>query len=247
MGKTDWERHRSWLRKNALPKKVYSEKWKKGPRVPLGRLTRFKVLAQPRYRCRKFDGAQRQPISNVKRAALLYEVSQRTRLLARVLERFRRDKFHYDYRPASTVTPNALNAECSERTMTLAEPKASPKSEPVRKDTKYGVAPNALAYTATERIGKLAQPKPLYVSRHEEEDELIVIEERELTEHGVSTTALKYKATARIIEMATAREPPMDPVPEFPYDDKPRTKYNVAANALKYKISDRILEMSKPR
>lgn len=246
MGKTDWKRHRIWLSRNAQPKKYYSDKWKRGKRVPLNQLIRYKTLSKPKYRRRKFNGKRRQRISNVKRAALQYELSQRTQQLARVLARFQCKKFNYNYRPASTVTWQALNAVHSERTAELATPKQVRK-QPMRKVTIYGVVPDALKYTLTERTGQLAAPKPIYVPSHPEEDELIVIEERELTMYGVSTTAMKYNATAKILELAKPREPPMEPMPDYPYVDRPKTKYNVVENALKYKISDRILQMSKPR
>lgn len=249
MGKKDWKRHRKWLSKNALPKKSYLDKGKKRPRVPFDQLTRYKTLSKPKYRRRKYrykkyDGKLHLPVSNVKRTALKHKASRRTRQLAIALDRFRRDKFNYDYGPVWRVSPYALIAQCSERTIKLAEPKKGPQ-EPIKKETKYGVAVNALQYTLTKRTKKLAKPKPIYVPRIT--DDSIVIEERELSPYGVSMDALKYKVTAKILGLAMPRVPPPEPIPEVPYNDKPRTKYNVVADALKYKISDRLLKLSKPK
>lgn len=243
MSKKDWERYREWVKTKAQPKKYKIEKIKRGPRVPLGKLTRIGMLSKPRYRRKKYKA--RKPKTTVKKAALRYKMSKRTRRLTVGLERFQSRKFNYDYSPKSTVSPNALIAKCSRRTRRLAEPKQI-DVEPIREKTKYGVVVDALKYTLTERTGNLAKPKVAAVAP-EEEDELIVIEERELSEYGVSVNAMKYKATDKILEMARPREPPEEPVPDYPYEERIRTKYNVVANALKYKISDRILKMSVPR
>lgn len=246
MGKKAWARHQIWVAKNSKPRRYYPEEVSRGRCVPLEKLKmRLGELVKPKYRREKHDYPHGPPDSYVDEAALKYKLSKRTRKLTRILERFQTRKFNYNYEPESTVKPEALTANCSERTRVLAEPKEGP-TEPKPILTKYGVVPTALQYVPTARTENLAKPKPKFAPR-EEEDELIVIEERELTENGVSTTAMKYKATAKILELAKPREPPPEPVPDFPYDDKPRTKYNVAANALKYKISDRILKMSKPR
>lgn len=245
MGKEDWKRHRGWLNENALPKKDHSRKqWRKRRRRPLSKLTRYKTLSVPRWIRKKYKRTRSR--SSVKRKALRHRASARTRILAKVLERFQRDKFNYDYEIESTVSPNALHAQCSERTRFLAVAKEGP-IEPKRKETKYGVSLYALKYESTKRTEELAKPKPIYVPNETEGDELIVIEERELTEYGVSTSALKYKTSSKILELSKPKEPPEEAVPEVPYDDKPRTKYNVAMTALKYKISDRMLKLSQPR
>lgn len=246
MGKEDWERHRGWLSKNALPKIDYSRKQrrKRRRRRPLSKLIRFKTLSLPRWIRKKYRRTRSR--SCVKRKALRHKASARTRKLAIALERFQCNKFNYDYEIESTVSPNALCAQCSERTRFLAVAKEGP-IEPKRKETKYGVSSYALKYELTKRTEELAKPKPIYVSNEPEEDELIVIEERELTSYGISSSALKYKTSPKILELSKPRELPEEPVPEVPYDDKPRTKYNVAMTALKYKISDRMLKMSQSR
>lgn len=243
MGKKDWERHREWVKTKALPKKYTIEKVKRGPRVPLGKLKRTERLSKPRYRRKKYKA--RKPKSTVKKAALHYKLSKRTRRLTKALERFHTNKFNYDYSPKSTVSPNALIAICSRRTRGLAVPKQLP-NEPTRKETKYGIALEALKYTVSERIESLAKAKVAFVGP-DEEDELIVIEDRELSAYGVSVNAMKYKASKKILEMAKPKEPPMEAEPDYPYEERILTKYNVVANALKYKISDRILKMSVPR
>lgn len=245
MDKKAWAEHRKWLSVNAAPRKDYSDRGKRRRRVPLAKLTRYKKLCAPKYTRKKYK-VRRQRASSVKRKAMRHKASERTRKLARVLGRFQCKKFNYYYGPESTVTPNALKAKCSDRTRVLATAKEF-AVEPMRKETKYGVVIEALKYKLSERTENLSKPRPMYVPRESEEDELIVIEERELTENGVSTSALKYKPSPKILEMSRPREPPMEPIPEFPYDDKPRTKYNVVANALKYKPTDRILNISKPR
>lgn len=126
----------------------------------------------------------------------------------------------------------------------LAVPIKRSPEEPERTRNENGVTADALKYKITERTELLAKRKPIPVLYNE--DDNIVIADREYTEYGVSIAALKFNASANLMEMAKPRELPMPPPPEFPYDDKPRTKYNVTVNALKYKISDRILKMAKP-
>lgn len=182
----------------------------------------------------------------VPRAATKYKKTERTLKLARVLKRFKRNKYIYCYCPAPTVSSKVVRAKCSRRTAELAVPKQSPV-EPKRKETKYGVAVSALAYNIKERTQFLAKPKRIYVPRVKDEEDAIVIEDRDLSEYGVSVTALKYVATNNILALATPKQPPVIPLPEIPYVVKQRTKYNIVASALTYKITDRVQKLSKPR
>lgn len=250
----NWQQHRKWLSKNAQPKVDYSEKEQKGVRVPFGKLTRYKYLAKPRWPRPKFNDMQEihfnQPITAVSPKAVNYKLTPRTQSLARVLKRLQQNKFkcECDYGPASTVSPSALKAKCSKRTMVLAVPRMGPVV-PKRKETKHGVAKNALTYNIKERTAFLAKPRPIYVPRvnDEEDANTIVIEEQEFSEQGVSLSALKYKASNHILNLARPKVPPPAPPPDIPYVDRPRTKHNVVAKALKYKISERIKKLSKPR
>lgn len=242
----DWKQHRKWLTKRAQPKIDYSELGQRNPRVPFDKLSRYKYLSEPRWPRRKFDDNQEihfdQAITTVTQAAMEYKLTETTLKLARVLERFKQKKFIYDYRPAPTVSSKALRAKCRPRTILLAVPKQLPV-QPKRKETKYGVAVSALAYNIKERTQFLAKPKPIYMPRVKDEEDAIVIEERDLSEYGVSVTALKYVATNNILALATPKQPP----PEIPYVDKKRTKYNIVASALAYRITDRMQKLSKSR
>lgn len=246
----DWKQHREWLAKRAQPKIDYSEWEKKSARVPFNKLIRYKYLSEPRWPRRKFDANQEihfnQAITNVSQAAMEYKITERTLKLARLLKRFKQNKYIYDHCPAPTVSSKVVRAKCSRRTTELAVPKQSPV-EPKRNETKYGVAVSALAYNIKERTLFLAKPKPIYVPRVKNEEDAIVIEERDLSEYGVSVTALKYVATNNILALATPKQPAVAPPPEIPYVDKQRTKYNIVASALTYKITDRMQKLSKPR
>lgn len=247
----DWKQHRKWLSKNAEPKKDYSEKGKKSTCVPFNKLSRYKYLSKPRWPRKKFDNNQEihfnQSITMVSPPTMNYKITERTQHLARALKRFRRNKFNYDYSPASTVLSNALKVKCTMRTMLLAVPKQGPIEINDRKETIYGVAVNALTYKIKDRTLFLSKPKPIYEPRVKDDENRIDIDERILSEYGVSLNALKYNASLNILNMAMPKIPPPPPPPEIPYNDKERTKYNVVVDALKYKISERMQKLSKPR
>lgn len=235
----NWKQHRKC-----------SEGEQRNSRVPL---SRYKFLSKPRWPCRKFEDGQKihsnQAIANLSQTAIVIKYgipSEWTLKLVRVLGRFKQNKYIYDYCPAPTVSPKALRAKCSNRITMLAVPKQS-TVEPKRKETIHGVAVSALTYNIKERTQFLAKPKPIYVPRVKDEEDAIVIEERDLSEYGVSVAALKYVATNNLLALAKPKQPTVAPPPEIPYVDKQRTKYNIVASALTYKITDRVQKLSKPR
>lgn len=239
----NWAFTQQWVDEKSKAKKFFTEKVKRGPRVRLDQLSRYKYLQIPRYPRKKFVAAKanifNMPIWKVAQAALHYECTERTKRLSGALERFRRNKFQYDYGAPSSKKKVIRMKKCPPRIRRLAVPKMEPP-EPMRNETERGVSINAMKYKVTQHTLALAKPKPAtFQLTNVDEDEEIVIEDRELTEHGVCVSALKYNISERMKDMAMPRQPP-PPSIDFPPDERPRTEFNVVINAIKYKPTKRI-------